>query len=52
MTGKFKPHLDILPPAQKRLWPELKAMCKWHFSGRLALAVLVSLIARKMVYCR
>ena len=24
MTGKFKPHLDILPPAQKRLWPELK----------------------------
>lgn len=24
MTGKFKPRLDILPPAQKRLWPELK----------------------------
>lgn len=24
MTGKFKPCLDILPPSQKRLWPELK----------------------------
>lgn len=24
MTGKFKPCLDILPPAQQRLWPELK----------------------------
>lgn len=23
MIGKFKPCLDILPPAQKRLWPEL-----------------------------
>lgn len=23
MTGKFKPCTDILPPAQKRLWPEL-----------------------------
>lgn len=21
MTGKFKPCMDILPPAQKRLWP-------------------------------
>lgn len=24
MTGKFKPCMDILPPAQKRLWPELR----------------------------
>ncbi|MBW4048961.1 MAG: nucleotidyl transferase AbiEii/AbiGii toxin family protein [Proteobacteria bacterium] len=24
MTGKFKPCMDMLPPAQKRLWPELK----------------------------
>ncbi len=24
MTGKFKPCMDILPPSQKRLWPELK----------------------------
>ena len=24
MTGKFKPRTDILPRAQKRLWPELK----------------------------
>lgn len=24
MTGKFKPCMDILPSAQKRLWPELK----------------------------
>ncbi|MCL2658145.1 MAG: nucleotidyl transferase AbiEii/AbiGii toxin family protein [Betaproteobacteria bacterium] len=23
MTRKFKPRVDILPPAQKRLWPEL-----------------------------
>ena len=23
MTGKFKPCMGILPPAQKRLWPEL-----------------------------
>jgi len=25
MNGKFKPCLKILPPAQQRLWPELKA---------------------------
>ena len=24
MTGKFKPCMDILPPAQKRLWPKLR----------------------------
>lgn len=24
MTGKFKPCMDRLPPAQKRLWPDLK----------------------------
>ncbi len=24
MTGKFKPCMGILPPAQKRLWPELR----------------------------
>ncbi len=24
MTGKFKPLIEILPPAQKRLWPELR----------------------------
>lgn len=24
MTGKFKPCIHILPPAQRRLWPELK----------------------------
>lgn len=24
MIGKFKPCIDILPPAQKRLWPELR----------------------------
>lgn len=24
MTGTFKPCIDILPPAQKRLWPQLK----------------------------
>lgn len=24
MTGKIKPCMDILPPAQKRLWPELR----------------------------
>lgn len=23
MTGRFKPRMDILPPAQRRLWPEL-----------------------------
>jgi hypothetical protein len=25
MKGKFRPCLEILPPAQQRLWPELKA---------------------------
>lgn len=24
MTPTFKPHMEILPPAQQRLWPELK----------------------------
>lgn len=24
MTRKFKPCMDILSPAQKRLWPELR----------------------------
>lgn len=24
MTGKFKPCIDIFPPAQKRLWPQLR----------------------------
>jgi len=24
MTGTFTPRLDRLPPAQKRLWPELR----------------------------
>ena len=23
MNGRFKPRMDILPPAQRRLWPEL-----------------------------
>lgn len=24
MSGTFKPRLEILPPGQQRLWPELK----------------------------
>jgi len=24
MTGRFSPHMHILPPAQQRLWPELR----------------------------
>ncbi len=26
MTGTFKPRLDILPAAQRRVWPELKGV--------------------------
>jgi len=25
LPGTFQPHIDILPPAQRRLWPELSA---------------------------
>ncbi len=31
MTGFFKPRLDILPPAQLRLWPELRAAAGFGF---------------------
>lgn len=28
MSGTLKPHIEILPPAQQRLWPELKSEAK------------------------
>jgi len=31
MSGAFKPRLDILPSAQRRLWPELKAAAELGF---------------------
>jgi hypothetical protein len=31
MTGFFKPRLDILPPAQLRLWPELRLAARLGF---------------------
>ena len=31
MTGVFKPRLDILPAAQRRIWPELKAVSDLGF---------------------
>lgn len=41
MTGIFKPRLDILPPAQQRLWPELKNAPKLGFTlyGGTAIAL-------------
>lgn len=41
MTGKFKPCMDILPPAQKRLWPELRNAPKVGFTlyGGTAIAL-------------
>lgn len=31
MNGTFKPHLEMLPPAQQRLWPELKSAAPLGF---------------------
>lgn len=31
MTGTFQPCLEILPPGQRRLWPELKATVELGF---------------------
>lgn len=41
MTGKFKPCIHILPPAQRRLWPELKNAPNLGFSlyGGTAIAL-------------
>ena len=41
MTGKFKPCVNILPPAQKRLWPELGNAAKLGFTlyGGTAIAL-------------
>lgn len=41
MTGKFKPCIDILPPAQQRLWPELKNAVNLGFTlyGGTAIAL-------------
>lgn len=41
MTGRFKPRTDILPPAQKRLWPELVNAAKLGFTlyGGTAIAL-------------
>lgn len=41
MTGKFRPHMDVLPPAQKRLWPELKNAASLGFTlyGGTAIAL-------------
>ena len=41
MTGKFKPCLDILPAAQRRLWPELRNAPKLGFAlyGGTAIAL-------------
>lgn len=41
MTGKFKPCMDILPPAQQRLWPELRDAQRLGFTlyGGTAIAL-------------
>jgi len=41
MTGTFKPRMDILPPAQKRLWPELENATNLGFTlyGGTAIAL-------------
>jgi hypothetical protein len=31
MSGIFHPHMEILPPSQQRLWPELKAAAQLGF---------------------
>jgi len=31
MNGTFKPRMEILPPAQQRLWPELKSAAELGF---------------------
>jgi hypothetical protein len=41
MTVSFKPHMDILPPAQQRLWPELRPAAELGFAlyGGTAIAL-------------
>jgi Nucleotidyl transferase AbiEii toxin, Type IV TA system len=41
MTAFFKPRMDILPPAQQRLWPELRPAAKLGFAlyGGTAIAL-------------
>lgn len=41
MTGHFKPHMEILPPAQRRLWPELRQASQFGFAlyGGTAIAL-------------
>jgi hypothetical protein len=41
MTGVFTPRIDILPPAQQRLWPELRAAASLGFAlyGGTAIAL-------------
>jgi len=41
MTGTFKPCMDILPPAQKFLWPELENSANLGFTlyGGTAIAL-------------
>lgn len=41
MTRKFKPRMDILPPVQKRLWPELSNAPNLRFTlyGGMAIAL-------------
>jgi hypothetical protein len=31
MTSAFKPRLEILPPAQQEIWPELKSAAELGF---------------------
>jgi len=31
IESHFSPNKDILPPAQKELWPELRAACEMCF---------------------
>ena len=41
MTARFKPHMEILPPAQQRLWPELRPAADLGFAlyGGTAIAL-------------
>ena len=41
MMARFKPHLEILPPAQQRLWPELRPAAELGFAlyGGTAIAL-------------
>lgn len=49
MTGVFKPLMQILPPEQQRLWPELRAAAKLGFALYGGTAIALRLAHRASV---